>query len=247
MQNLGTDEVRRSYPNHQYHHHSDSEITESESIAYSGPLKKRAGMKSALFNIPYSSASCNIDSSSSSKRDVEINMDICDDSVAAQSVKTAAVASDLEKDPRLTLPAARGLEKRTSFGSSVVRSASARITQVSQELKRLTSFLKRVPPARFDRTNSAAAQALKGLKFISKTDDDAGWPAVEKQFNKLTASTNNASLPRSLFGKCIGVAQPSSQVSFFSFVCVYQLIISSTSLFLQSLSAPHAVPQYIYI
>jgi respiratory burst oxidase len=214
MQNLGTDEVRRSYPDHQYHHHSDSEITESESIAYSGPLKKRAGMKSALFNIPYSSASCDIDSSS--KRDVEINMGICDDPVAAQSVKTAAVTSDLEKDPRLTLPA-RGLEKRTSFGSSVVRSASARITQVSQELKRLTSFLKRAPPARFDRTNSAAAQALKGLKFISKTDDDAGWPAVEKQFNKLTASTTNSSLPRSLFGKCIGVAQLHKCLFFFFF------------------------------
>lgn len=201
---MGTDEVRRSYPDHQYHHHSDSEIAESESIAYSGPLSgplnKRAGMKSK-----YSSASCN-------KRDVEMNMGICDDSVA-ESVKTAAVASDLEKDPQLTLPA-RGPEKRTSFGSSVVRSASARITQVSQELKRLTSFLKRAPPGRFDRTKSAAAQALKGLKFISKTDDDAGWPAVEKQFNELTASTNG-SLPRSLFGKCIGVAQP--HVSFFLF------------------------------
>jgi respiratory burst oxidase len=234
MQNMETEGVRISYPGDQYHHHSDSEITESESNAYSGPLSgplnKRAGMKSK------SSASCNI----------------CDDSVAAQSVKTSAVASDLEKDPQLTSPA-RGLEKRTSFGSSVVRSASARITQVSQELKRLTSFLKRAPPARFDRTKSAAAQALKGLKFISKTDDDAGWPAVEKQFNKLTASTNG-SLPRSLFGKCIVVAQPYVSLSlsfyfffffFFFFFRVYQLIkeSSSTSLFLQSVSAPHAVPQ----
>lgn len=133
-------------------------------------------------------------------------MDIHDDSVAAQSVKTSTVASDHERDPQLT-SIASGFEKRTLFGSSVVRSASARIRQVSLELKRLTSFSKRVPPARFERTKSAATHALRGLKFISETDGNVGWPAVEKLFIKLTASTNG-SLHRSLFGQCIGIAEP---------------------------------------
>ncbi|KAG2712682.1 hypothetical protein I3843_04G128500 [Carya illinoinensis] len=136
-------------------------------------------------------------------------MDIHDDSVAAQSVKTSTVASDHERDPQLT-SIASGFEKRTLFGSSVVRSASARIRQVSLELKRLTSIPKRVPPARFERTKSAAAHALRGLKFISETDGNVGWPAVEKLFIKLTASTNG-SLPRSLFGQCIGMNEDSKE------------------------------------
>ncbi|KAL0012940.1 hypothetical protein SO802_000009 [Lithocarpus litseifolius] len=103
------------------------------------------------------------------------------------------------------------LEKSTSFGSSIVKSASARIKKVSQELKRFTSFSKQsTPPTHFDRKKSTAAHALKGLKFISQKDGGIGWSAVEKQFDKLTASTN-ASLPRSLFGNCIGMDEKSKE------------------------------------
>lgn len=201
MQDMGTDDGRVSFSEH-HHHHSDTEVLGSEKIPYSGPLSgplnKRVGRKSARFNVPG-------DSSSSSPRDeayVEITLDVRDDTVAVHSVK-AANGTDLPEDPEITL-LAKGLEKRTaSFGSTVVRSASSRIRQVSQELKRLTSFSKK-PPARFDRTKSAAAQALKGLKFISKTDGGAGWAAVEKRFEETTASTDGV-LPRAKFGECIGI------------------------------------------
>ncbi|XP_035550222.1 respiratory burst oxidase homolog protein C-like isoform X2 [Juglans regia] len=175
---MGEDELRGSQSNHPYHHHSDTEITESKRTAKSVDVVEEPSVKST--------------------------MDIHDDSFAAQSVKTS---TDLERDPQLT-SIASGFEKRTSFGSSIVRSASARIRQVSQELKRLTSISKRVPRARFERTKSAAAHALRGLKFITETDGDVGWPAVEKLFIKLTASTNG-SLPRSLFGQCIGMNEDS--------------------------------------
>ncbi|PRQ18130.1 putative NAD(P)H oxidase (H(2)O(2)-forming) [Rosa chinensis] len=55
--------------------------------------------------------------------------------------------------------------------------------------------------------HSAAAPALKGLKFIS---NNAEWPAVEKNFDKLTASTNGM-LPRALFGECIGMGRESKE------------------------------------
>ncbi|XP_022735959.1 respiratory burst oxidase homolog protein C-like [Durio zibethinus] len=182
---------------HHQHYHSDTEVLGTDRVPHSGPLSgplnKRVGRKSARFNVP---------DSSSSKDDgyVEITLDVRDDSVAVHSVK-AANGGGLQEDQELTL-LAKGLEKRSTVGSSMVRNASARIRQVGHELKRLTSFSKK--PARFDRTKSAAAHALKGLKFISKTDGVHGWPAVEKQFDEITAS-NNGVLPRSKFGECIGM------------------------------------------
>ncbi|TYJ25472.1 hypothetical protein E1A91_A07G052300v1 [Gossypium mustelinum] len=173
-EDLGTDKVPHSCP-------------------LSGPLNKRVARKGARFNVP---------DSSSSKDDgyVEITLDVCDDSVAVHSLK-AANGDDLEQDPELAL-LAKGLEKRTTLGSLMARNASAKIRQVGHELKRLTSFTKK--PARFDRTKSAAAHALTGLKFISKTDGGHGWAAVEKRFDEITGS-NNGYLPRSQFGECIGM------------------------------------------
>ncbi|CAK9163207.1 unnamed protein product [Ilex paraguariensis] len=215
---------RENDDNHHHnhrHHHSDTEINDSTSYSgpLSGPLNKRGGRKSARFNLP-DSTTANIgggggssggSSSGSVKFNddtyVEITLDIRDDSVAVHSVKTAGGA-DVE-DPELTL-LAKGLEKRSSFGSSVVRTASSKIRQVSQELKRLASSSKRSTPVRFDRTKSAAAHALKGLKFISKTDGGAGWAAVEKRFDDLTATTNGL-LPRSLFCECIGMNKESKE------------------------------------
>ncbi|CAN1133276.1 Respiratory burst oxidase homolog protein C [Linum perenne] len=168
----------------------------------SGPLNKKGARKSARFNIPADQ------SSSSSTRDndqqyVEITLDVTDDSVAVHSVKAA---NGTEEDPEMTL-LAKGLEKRTAsnLGSSAMRSASARIRQVSQELRRLTSINKR-PTSRLDRTKSAAAHALKGLKFISKADGGSGWVAVEKRFDDITLSTDGM-LPRARFGECIGMKE----------------------------------------
>ncbi|KAL5833937.1 hypothetical protein ACOSQ3_017614 [Xanthoceras sorbifolium] len=94
------------------------------------------------------------------------------------SVK-ATNGADLQEDPELAVNA-RGLEEESSAPSrsSLVRSVSARITHVFQELKLLTSFPKE-PSAHFDETNYAAgAHALEGVESISKTDDDAGWAAA---------------------------------------------------------------------
>lgn len=78
-----------------------------------------------------------------------------------------------------------------------------RLASVSNQLKRLTSASGESKAPRLDRSKSTAGQALKGLKFISKTDGGAGWTAVEKRFVKITATTDGLLL-RSKFGECIG-------------------------------------------
>ena len=201
---MGTEDGKGAYPEHVHHQHrhSDTDIIGADRTAYSGPLSgplnKRGGRKSARFNLPDSAGGSA--GGDDDQAYVEITLDVRDDSVAVHSVK-AAGGGEIE-DPELTL-LAKGLEKRSSFrASAVVRNASSRIKQVSQELKRFASFSKKSNQAgRFDRNKSAAAHALKGLKFISKTDGGTGWAAVEKRLDDLTAG---GLLPRSLFGECIG-------------------------------------------
>ncbi|KAK9067496.1 hypothetical protein SSX86_014826 [Deinandra increscens subsp. villosa] len=204
--------LQESYTRHD-HYHSDTEVVGMDRNAFSGPLtssgplNKKNHRKSAQFHTGASANETSRGVKSNGDDDyVEITLDVGEGSVALHSVKTAGGA-DVE-DPELTL-LAKGLEKRsTSFGSSVVRNASARIRQVSEELRRLTSFSKRQPVSRLDRTKSAAAHALKGLKFISKNEGGAGWAALENRFDELTAPTNGL-LPRSLFGECIGMNKDS--------------------------------------
>lgn len=197
MQKMGTGDGKDGLPES----NRDTEIVGSDRTAFSGPLNKRGTRKSARFNIPDDSGSSSGGGSMKSRNNddyVEITLDVGDDSVAVHSVKTAG---DVE-DPELTL-LAKGLEKRSSLGASVVRNASSRIRQVSEELRKLTSISKRPTAGRYDRTKSAATHALKGLKFISKTDGAAAWAALEKRFDELTATTTGL-LPRALFGECIG-------------------------------------------
>lgn len=197
---------------------SDTESVGSDRTAFSGPLgsggggaaaaaplnKRRSSKKSARFNIPpetvINSGATDDDPSSY----VEITLDIRDDnSVAVHSVQGA------NEDPEFALLTKTALESNnsSSFRSSLFRNTSNRIRQVSQELKRFASLSRRSSAGRrFDRTKSAAAHALKGLKFIT-TKTGNGWPAVEKRFQELTASTNGL-LHSSLFGECIG-NQPS--------------------------------------
>ncbi|KAK9277949.1 hypothetical protein L1049_027506 [Liquidambar formosana] len=216
MHKMGTDDGRGSHVDHRHHHrhHSDTETIGSKRIAYSGPLSGPLN-KTEARKSPAAESSAGIGSGRSvdKSRDeayVELTLDVMNESVAVHSIKTTDGAN--LKDPELTsLAIEEGAERRSSFGSAVLRSASERIKQVSQELKRLasfSSFSKRGPPSHFDRTKLAAAHALTGLKFISKTDGGAGWPAIEKRFNVLTASTDG-SLPRSLFGECIGMNKES--------------------------------------
>jgi respiratory burst oxidase len=164
----------------------------------SGPLNKRGVRKSARFN---DSALTSPGRSSNGDDDsayLEITLDVRDDSVAVHSVKPAG-SNPGEEDPEVML-LAKNLEKR-SVGSNLMRSASSKFRQVSQELRRLTSISRR-SGARMDRSKSAAAHALKGLKFISKTDGGAGWSAVEKRFDELASASGL--LHKSKFGQCIG-------------------------------------------
>jgi respiratory burst oxidase len=180
-------------------------------VPHSGPLGKRSAMrKSARFAEsvsaplaaphgappPRGGARCDQDDDDDY---VEITLDVRDDSVAVHSVKPAAGGAE---DSDVTL-LARTLENRSSsYGHGVLRNASTRIKQVSQELRRLASVNRRgAGPSRIDKSKSAAAHALKGLKFISRTDGNAGWTAVEKRFDELA---ENGLLNRSKFGKCIG-------------------------------------------
>ncbi|KAH8522353.1 hypothetical protein H0E87_003106 [Populus deltoides] len=191
---------------------SDTESIASDRTAFSGPLgsggggllnKKLSSKKSAGFNIP-PETTINSGFTDDSSSFVEITLDICDDSVAVHSVQGA------NEDPELTLLAKTALEgnNSSSLRSSLFRNTSSKIRQVSQELKRFAS--RRSSTARrFDRTKSAAAHALKGLKFITAKTGN-GWPAVEKRFQELTASTNGL-LPCSLFGECIGMNKDSKE------------------------------------
>ncbi|KAK8585103.1 hypothetical protein V6N13_139042 [Hibiscus sabdariffa] len=199
---------------------SDTESIASERAAFSGPIlvgggNKRASKKSARFNLPHeiSMAKTNstgslaaFDSSSGNDDYVEITLDILDDSVAVHSVQGADGGHE---DPELSLLAKRTLEnKSASFRSYLLRNTSARIKQVSQELKRVVSRRSSNAGRRLDRTKSATAQALKGLKFITtKTGASGnGWSSVDKRFDSLTASTNGF-LHRSRFAECIGMNQ----------------------------------------
>lgn len=131
---------------------------------------------------------------------VEVTMDIQGDSVALHSVKTVTESDMGEGEHEKQSLTGNKLEKKKSFGASVVQNATIRIKQ----LKRLASFSKPEPAKRLERTKSAVAHALTGLKFISKTDVGAGWSEVEKVFDKLTVTTDGY-LPRTLFAKCIGM------------------------------------------
>ncbi|THU45826.1 hypothetical protein C4D60_Mb02t22080 [Musa balbisiana] len=191
--------------------HQSSAIVETESVGsdqvgFSGPLNKHGGgsnRKSARFNLP-PPAAAPVDGETF----LEITLDVTDDSVAVHSVKPAAggVGGKAEDPEEVSLLVQKLERQSASFGSSVLRSASSRIRQVSQELRRLASLTKRPAAPRLDRSKSAAAHALKGLKFITKANGAAGWPAVEKRFDRLSV---DGALHLSLFGQCIGMKESS--------------------------------------
>lgn len=201
---------------------SSSATAEGRVIPHSGPLSKKSGARksarfaesvSAPLSAPPPRASANNNNNNDDDDYVEITLDVRDDSVAVHSVKPAhgggagAGAGAGGDDPDVTL-LARTLESRrsSSYGHSVIRNASSRIKQVSQELRRIASINRRgAAGPRIDRSKSAAAHALKGLKFISKAEGAAGWEAVERRFDKLA---ENGLLHRSKFGQCIGMKEP---------------------------------------
>ncbi|XP_039133923.1 respiratory burst oxidase homolog protein C-like [Dioscorea cayenensis subsp. rotundata] len=186
MQRMATDDARAG--EHQL------SIVDSDGCSgpLSGPLNKRA-----RFNLPEAAPARD------DQMYVEITLDVREDSMGVHSVK-AARDGECE-DPEVTLlKKKKTLEKKASFGSTAIKSASSRIRQVSHELRRLASMTKKPSPGLMDRSRSAAAHALLGLKFISKTDGSAGWPAIEKKFDELAV---DGALHRALFGQCIGMKE----------------------------------------
>ncbi|CAL9198523.1 respiratory burst oxidase homolog protein B [Musa acuminata AAA Group] len=175
----------------------------------SGPLNKRGEKSGARVSFPGSPSSVgSVKGKEQEEEDdddtyVEITLDVRDDTVAVHSVKAAGAGGDAAGDPEVAA-LARELERRSAFGASVMRTASWRFRQVSQELRRLASFGRRPGAGKFDRSRSAAAQALKGLKFISKADGAAGWAAVERRFDELAV---DGTLDRSKFAQCIGMKE----------------------------------------
>lgn len=167
---------------HQHAQWSDTESNCSSRLGYSGPLR---------------SMSTNIKSNARVKDDkdeecyVEITLDVHDDSVLVHSIKGAG-------DPETALLASHLELRPSSLGAQL----SFRLRQVSQELRRITST--KGCSKQIDRTRSGAAQALRGLRFMTKNVEiDQGWSEVEARFNELAL---NGMLPKSLFGQCIGMS-----------------------------------------
>ncbi|XP_061369910.1 respiratory burst oxidase homolog protein C-like isoform X2 [Gastrolobium bilobum] len=156
-----------------HHHESDIELTGAARVAMNST--------NAGSDVGHSSGTKS--QNGDEAHYVEVTMDVQGDSVALHSVKNVAGGDDIGGDEKLSLMGKR-LEKKTSFGASVVQNASLRMKQLK------------------------LSHALTGLKFISKTDGGAGWGEVEKQFDKLTATTDGY-LPRALFAKCVGMNKES--------------------------------------
>lgn len=158
-------------------------VSGSSRIGYSGPLSgplttggthnKRGGRRSARFK--------------DEETYVEITLDVREDSIAVNNVKSA--------DPEMAY-LAKTLETRpSSLGSQL----SLRIRQVSQELKRLASSRRF---SKVDRSGSGATRALRGLQFMTDRNvGGEGWAQIERRFDELAVG---GALPRSLFGQCIG-------------------------------------------
>lgn len=143
---------------------------------------------------------------------VEISLDIHDDYVSVYGLTspdhTGTTGSLLRQDPSGRRSSNSGLKR-------IASSVSTKLKRVASSVSASSSSAARKPPlpplAKFRRSKSRAEQALKGLKFITKTDGVAGWPGVEKRFHHITVNTYGL-LHRSRFGECIG-KKSRSQVS----------------------------------
>lgn len=151
-------------------------------VTFSGPLtpKRRNNSKRSSFK------------DEDENEYVEITLDVRDDSVSVQDIKgavgdqeAALLTSHLQKHRPQTLTS----------------QLSAKLKQVSRELKRVTSSSNR-GFKHLDRSKTTAARALKGLQFLNKNVGSEGWAQVEKRFEELAV---DGLLLKSRFGKCIGM------------------------------------------
>ncbi|KAJ0266187.1 Respiratory burst oxidase protein A [Hirschfeldia incana] len=132
---------------------------------------------------------------------VEISLDIHDNYVSVYGLESpdhTGAGSLLRQGPS---------GRRSNSGlKHIASSVSTKLKRVASSVSSSSSARKppRPPLAKFRRSKSRAEQALKGLKFITKTDGVAGWPGVEKRFHEITENSYGL-LHRSRFGECIGI------------------------------------------
>lgn len=185
---MGTDEIEEV----------PADIELVQRVHRNGSLSRRRGRSN------YSS----IDEEQEAGDYVDVTFEVQGDSIALH-VEPVTGNNDRGEDDKLIL-LGKGMEKKRSFGDSFGRTASNHLRQLSREVIRLTSFSRQVEveKGKYDRTMSAAFHALKGLKFITKNDGDAGWKKVEDEFDRLIKEkeTNDGLLPREKFAECIGTA-----------------------------------------
>ncbi|KAH9608660.1 hypothetical protein KSS87_014352 [Heliosperma pusillum] len=125
---------------------------------------------------------------------VEITLDVRDDAVSVQDIKGAV---DEQEAALLTTQLER------SRPHKLTSQLSAKLKQVSRELKRVTSNSdRRAGFKQLDRAKTTTGRALRGLQFINKSVGTEGWDEVEKRWSKLAV---DGLLLRSRFGQCIGM------------------------------------------
>eukprot|EP01018_Ginkgo_biloba_P004613 Gb_23370 [translate_table: standard] len=164
---------------------------------------------------------------------VEVTLDVHDDAIVLRSVAPAASHDDpaegFDKRSSRSSSFGRSTSSRLrQFSQELKAEASARVKHFSQELKAelkriswnhssasrnlgqngdpMTARALRKQRAQLDRNRSGAQQALKGLRFISKTtgnvDGQELWKTVEARFHELA---KDGLLSRADFAQCIGM------------------------------------------
>ncbi|CAH2073703.1 unnamed protein product [Thlaspi arvense] len=138
---------------------------------------------------------------------VEITIDIHDDSVSVYGLESPrhTGAGSKYEDPGKSLLGPGRPGRSNSVLKRIASSVSTELKRVASSVSSSSARKPPLPPlARFRRSKSRAELALKGLKFITKTDGVAGWPGVEKRFHEITR-TSDGLLHRSRFGECVGM------------------------------------------
>ncbi|KAI3952597.1 hypothetical protein MKW98_015826 [Papaver atlanticum] len=177
-------------------HQSDRESVGSEIAPYSGPNRGFSTPEETMMRsihggqVSSSSRSRSYTNNNDGNDLLDVTFTISRDSVAVLSVDPVNNVTDLQVPDQPVL-LSRALEKIPLIGSSIMRSASAKMKQISER--------------------TASVFALEGLRFISKTEGSpAGWMAVKKRFVNLTALTDGR-LHRSQFYECIGTDEKDSK------------------------------------
>lgn len=140
---------------------------------------------------------------------VEVTLELEDDSIVLCSVTPTATANPPadEAAPTGFLGRSMSATSKLCRKFSWLRSTSSRASSEAED-PTISARDARKMTAKLQRTRSSAQQALKGLRFISKTtgasDAEELWKKVESRFESLV---KDGLLSREDFGECIGKVQ----------------------------------------